>query len=442
MTSKHQMTEGHMQPKTIAVLATGRIAPCLSPAVGFLILKYLELAPSVNIIAYKFGWRGVLVGERVFITAKDRQAAEDVLYQAGCPIGLSRARLTNIEHLLNRGLIRGSEDPFEKAAAQLAKDEVDVLHVIGSSHAQHTSFRLSQIVQAKHNRVMRVLGLPKTIENDMYPICTTLGAKTAAQSGASYFENVVPENNSNPRMLIIHEIKGRAAGWLTAATATEYRRRLLLRKFADTMGLAREQVDIHAVYVPEMTIDFDAEITRLRRVMDRNDNVNIFLAQGSYSDVIADELKKSGALHHHAVLGYRLTDAASWFAAKLKTGIGAEKVLIQRSGIYVRASPCLEEDRALIQSMVDIAVQSSLYTDLCGCVGHDETHDGRLRVIDIPCLKGAKKFDVSVPWFVELLAAIGQPQPYRSTKGVREIAQLAAFQYQQQYQRHQTPSKL
>ena len=72
---------------------------------------------------------------------------------------------------------------------------------------------------AKHNYPLTVIGLPKTIDNDVYPIRQSLGAWTAAEQGARYFRNVVAEHNANPRMLIIHEVMGRNCGWLTAATA-------------------------------------------------------------------------------------------------------------------------------------------------------------------------------------------------------------------------------
>ena len=55
-------------------------------------------------------------------------------------------------------------------------------------------------------RRLTVVGLPKTIDNDVYPIKQSLGAMTAAQQGAIFYENVVNEHSANPRMLIVHEV--------------------------------------------------------------------------------------------------------------------------------------------------------------------------------------------------------------------------------------------
>jgi pyrophosphate--fructose-6-phosphate 1-phosphotransferase len=46
-----------------------------------------------------------------------------------------------------------------------------------------------------------------------------LGALTAADQGALFFEHVVSEYSASPRMLIVHEVMGRHCGWLAFATA-------------------------------------------------------------------------------------------------------------------------------------------------------------------------------------------------------------------------------
>merc|ERR1712216_693406 len=93
---------------------------------------------------------------------------------------------------------------------------------------------------------LTVIGLPKTIDNDVYPLRQTLGAYTAAEQGAKYFSNVVYENSANPRMLIVHEVMGRSCGYLTAATARMYRATLKAKGFVPGLGLSFEKMDVHA----------------------------------------------------------------------------------------------------------------------------------------------------------------------------------------------------
>ncbi len=70
---------------------------------------------------------------------------------------------------------------------------------------------------------LTVVGLPKTIDNDIVPIKQSLGAWTAAEQASVFAQNVIGEHRSGPRMLIVHEVMGRACGWLTAASAMKYR---------------------------------------------------------------------------------------------------------------------------------------------------------------------------------------------------------------------------
>ncbi len=51
------------------------------------------------------------------------------------------------------------------------------------------------------------------------------------------------------------------------------------RNYVPQLGLQEKCKDVHAIYVPEMSIDLDAEAARLSRVMDEVGNVNIFISE-------------------------------------------------------------------------------------------------------------------------------------------------------------------
>lgn len=80
-------------------------------------------------------------------------------------------------------------------------------------------------------------------------------------------------------MMIVHEVMGRDCGWLTAATAQAYRARLAKRMLLPAIGLSKERLDVHAVYIPEVAIDLEAEAARLRDILDKQDCVNIFISE-------------------------------------------------------------------------------------------------------------------------------------------------------------------
>ena len=89
-------------------------------------------------------------------------------------------------------------------------------------------------------------------------------------------------------MMIVHEVMGRDCGWLTAATAQAYRKRLSKRMLLPAIGLSMDRLDVHAVYVPEVAIDLEAEAARLREILDKHDCVNIFISEGAgVKDIVA-----------------------------------------------------------------------------------------------------------------------------------------------------------
>jgi diphosphate-dependent phosphofructokinase len=120
-----------MAIKKVALLTAGGLAPCLSSAVGALISQYSQIAPEVELIAYRNGYQGLLLGDTVSITPQIRAKADLLHNFGGSPIGNSRVKLTNVDDCVARGLVPPGSDPRQVAAAQLIADGVDVLHTIG-----------------------------------------------------------------------------------------------------------------------------------------------------------------------------------------------------------------------------------------------------------------------------------------------------------------------
>ncbi len=397
------------KPKKVALLTAGGLAPCLSSAIGSLIERYTEIDPSIEIICYHGGYKGLLLGDSYEVTPEIRKKAGLLHRFGGSPIGNSRVKLTNVADCVKRGLVKEGENPQKVAADQLIKDGVDVLHTIGGDDTNTAAADLAAFL-AENDYGLTVIGLPKTIDNDVFPIKQSLGAWTAAEQGALYFQNVVAENNANPRMLIVHEVMGRSCGWLTAATAVEYRKLLDRSEWLPEIGLDRNAFEVHGIFIPEMEIDLTAEAKRLREVMDKHDSVNIFISEGAGLEAIVAEMEAQGQEVPRDAFGHVKLDAVNpgkWFGEQFAEMIGAEKTLIQKSGYFARASAANVEDIRLIKSCADLAVECALRREP-GVIGHDEDNNDILRAIEFPRIKGGKPFDIDVEWFDQILSEIGQ----------------------------------
>ncbi len=101
-------------------------------------------------------------------------------------------------------------------------------------------------------------------------------------------------------------------------------------------------------------------------------------------------------------------NVGGWFQKQFASLIGAERTMVQKSGYYARSAPANGEDLRLIHSMVDLAVESAL-NRISGVTGHDEDQGGKLRTIEFPRIMGGKHFDISAPWFGDVMNHIGQP---------------------------------
>ena len=405
------MAKAAAKKHKIALLTAGGLAPCLSAAVGGLINEYSKKLPKAEIIGYRNGYMGLLKGWSVKVTPAARRQALTLLEHGGSPIGNSRVKLTNVKDCVKRGLTQEGQNPLHVAAEQLVKDGITILHTIGGDDTNTTAADLAAYL-ATNNYNLTVVGLPKTIDNDVIPIRQTLGAVTAAEQGAIFFENVINEQSTNPRMLLIHEVMGRNCGWLTAATVEAYRKRLKKQKFVPDLNLSMAHKDIDAVYVPEIAIDLESEAKRLKKIMDKKDCVTIFLSEGAgVSDIVA-EMAARGEEAERDAFGHVKIDKinpGAWFAKRFADMVGAEKTLVQKSGYFARSAKANKEDLALIKLMVKHAVKSGLKGE-SGVVGHDDDRKNILRTIEFPRIKGGKEFDTKTKWFEKLLKDIGQPK--------------------------------
>ena len=399
--------------KKVAFLTAGGLAPCLSSSIGFLIDEYNRKAPNVEMIGYINGYMGLLKGESMAVTPEVRKNALVLTRHGGSPIGNSRVKLTNVKDCVKRGLVKEGEDPLKVAADQLVKDGVGVLHTIGGDDTNTTAADLAKYL-ADNNYPLIVVGLPKTIDNDVYPIKQSLGAWTAAEEGAKFFMNVVKENSANPRALTVHEVMGRNCGWLTYKTAQYYRKMLKAKvKFLPEFNLTLERQDVHAVYVPESKINFKAEAARLMPIMDKVDSVNIFVSEGAgVKDIIA-EMKKRGEEVPVDAFGHPRLDKVNvgqYVAKRFGELLNAEKTQVFKSGYFARAAAPNKKDLRLIEKCARKAVECAL-AGISGVVGPDENNGAKIRACEFPRIKGGKPFNVRKGSFRKMLAEIGQPNP-------------------------------
>ncbi|MDR2538452.1 MAG: pyrophosphate--fructose-6-phosphate 1-phosphotransferase [Bifidobacteriaceae bacterium] len=397
----------------VAFLTAGGLAPCLSTSIAYLIEIYQKMAPSVELLGYRYGYTGLLRGDLQKFSPAAIRDAELLVNFGGSPLGNSRVKLTNDDDLLRKGLITAGQSGLARAAERLKIDKINVLHTIGGDDTNTTAADLAAYL-AEQGYNLQVVGLPKTIDNDIIPVRQSLGADTAADVAVLYAKNFLAEHTATERVLLVHEVMGRHCGFLTAQAAAKYHAEVQATKFFGHGFDDREQWDVHGVYIPELSLDLETEGKRLKKVLNDVGNVNIFVSEGSVPEELFHQIDAPLDAFGHVSMEY--VNAGKWLGDQLQTRIGAEKVLVQKSGYYSRSAASNKFDRKLIYKACQKAVEAALNGD-SGLIGQDDNTDNfhdtfhphdDMQIIDFRRVAGSKAFDINSPWFVDFLKDIGQ----------------------------------
>jgi pyrophosphate--fructose-6-phosphate 1-phosphotransferase len=403
----------------VAMMTAGGLAPCLSSSIAQLVKYWVEAKKEGKIsgLTFRFyvgGYQGLLHGDSFILPEAEWETVDALNYLGGSPIGNSRVKLTNQKDCVKRGLCKEGESPLEVASQQLMKDAVNVLHTIGGDDTNTQAAELSKYLLEQHGGKVTVVGMPKTIDNDVYPIKQTFGAQTAAVEGAKFFMNVVNESTANPRMLVLHEVMGRDSGYLTAATANEYRKMLKQQKFPASSSFTfchRACRDVHGIWIPELEFDLLAEGARLKKVMDEYGCVNVFFGEGTGVKEIVKDMEARGEEVPRDAFGHvslAKINPGQYFSQHLAKLVEAEKTIVQKSGYFARSAAANEFDRDLIGRCAKEGVHSAI-EGISGCMGEDEDMEGNpIRALEFHRVKGGKPFDLNQTWFQEMLKEVGQ----------------------------------
>ena len=162
------------------------------------------------------------------------------------------------------------------------------------------------------------------------------------------------------------------------------------------------------MYIPENHLDIDEEGARLKKVMDEFDVVNVFLSEGAGVEDIVKEMERKGEEVPRDAFGHIVLakiNPGAYLSDRLGKLVGAEKVLVQKSGYFARAAPSNDFDKELIQRCALEGAKSAI-ARVSGCMGEDENKGGEVRAIEFERIKGGKPFDVKQAWFVGMMSEV------------------------------------
>jgi phosphofructokinase-like protein len=176
----------------IGVLTGGGDCPGLNAVIRGVVRKGVN-AHGHEIVGFRYGWAGVLANETVELTV---ESTSGILPRGGTILGTSR---TN-PHKEDGG--------SDRVRATLEACGIDVLNPIGGEDTLGVARRLSE-------EGIPVVGVPKTIDNDLAATDFTFGFQTAVQIATDAIDRLHTTAESHNRVIVV-EVMGRHAGWIAA----------------------------------------------------------------------------------------------------------------------------------------------------------------------------------------------------------------------------------
>jgi 6-phosphofructokinase 1 len=169
-----------------------------------------------NIVGYRHGWRGVMRGESIDLSVGTTRG---LLPRGGTILGTSRTNPYK------------SDDGPERVKGTLARDRIQALIAIGGEDTLGVAHKLAA-------DGVNVVGVPKTIDNDLSATDFTFGFHTAVQIATDAIDRLHTTAESHDRVMVV-EVMGRHAGWIATYSG--------LAGGADVILVPEEPFDIEEV---------------------------------------------------------------------------------------------------------------------------------------------------------------------------------------------------
>ena len=222
----------------IGILTGGGDCPGLNAVIRAVVRKGVTVHGH-SIVGFRHGWRGVIEGDVVDL---DLDAVRGLLPRGGTILGSSRTNPFK------------SDDGVERVRDTLATERIDAVIAIGGEDTLGVAHRLGE-----HG--LRMVGVPKTIDNDLSATEVTFGFDTAVQTATDAIDRLHTTAESHDRVMVV-EVMGRHAGWIALHS-----------------GLAG---GADVILIPERAFDIAEVCERLRHRSRRGENFSIVVvAEGA-----------------------------------------------------------------------------------------------------------------------------------------------------------------
>ncbi|CAN5424396.1 6-phosphofructokinase [soil metagenome] len=222
----------------IGILTGGGDCPGLNAVIRAVVRKGVNRYGHA-IVGYRDGWKGVLEGRTLHLTPDNTSG---ILHRGGTILGSSRTNPFKVE------------GGVERVKHSLLSENIDALIAVGGEDTLGVADKLA-------SESVNVVGVPKTIDNDLSGTDFTFGFHTAVQICTDAIDRLHTTAESHNRVMVV-EVMGRHAGWIAT--------------YSGLAGGADE------ILVPEQPFDIEEVCAHIRHRHDRGSTFSIVVvAEGA-----------------------------------------------------------------------------------------------------------------------------------------------------------------
>lgn len=339
----------------------------------------LDAEEITRVYGAHYGIKGVLDDDLFVMDEEDREELDKLMYTPSSALGSCRYKMKDPDE---------DESDYKRILEIFQKYDVRYFCYNGGNDSMDTCNKISKYMQ-KVGYECRIMGVPKTIDNDLFGTDHCPGYGSAAKYIATSIIEVARDTEVyNTGTVTIIECMGRHAGWLTAAAA-----------LANTDGHCCD-----FIYLPERDFDMDKFVSDVKTKFEERGNCVVAVSEGiHYADgSFVSEAQTSGTDGFgHAQLGGLAARLANVIKEKVgcKTR-GIELSLLQRCAAHVASGTDIKEAYAAGEA----AVKAMLAGETDKMVAFDCKREGGyscdIKLIDLADVANVEK-KVPLEWINE-----------------------------------------
>lgn len=327
--------------KNVVVAQSGGPTAAINATALGVILEALKSDKVEKVYAGINGIKGIIEGRLVDLTERLSEKEEQILLETtpAAAFGSCRKKLKSFEE---------NDEDYKKIVEVFRKFNIGYFVYIGGNDSMDTVLKLSQYFAKEGIDDIKVMGAPKTVDNDLPETDHTPGFGSAAKYIATTFAELGRDCNvyDIPAVTVV-EVMGRNAGWLTAASC-----------LARDNGCGAPDL----IYLPEVAFDVDRFIEDVSEKLKTKNAIIVAVSEGikTADGKYAAESYQSGAVD---VFGHKyLSGTAKFLSDIVKERIGCktrgvELNLMQRCAAHIASKTDIEESKKLGAAALKFALE-------------------------------------------------------------------------------------